>query len=101
MSNRDLARCAKAGQWLTGRHQTPNRGATLLQQGDAAALPIYVFTNSATAFVNTSGLTTLRSPPAILVKGLLFLEPQSVTINGVTVPAGKLVMLAKTVTQLP
>ena len=75
--------------------------ATLLQQGDAAALPIYVFTNSATAFVNTSGLTTLRSQPAILVKGLLFLEPQSATINGVTVPAGKLVMLAKTVTQLP
>lgn len=74
--------------------------ATILQQGDAAALPIYVFTDSTTAFVNTSGLTTLRSQPAILVKGLLFLEPQSVTINGVTVPAGKLVMLAKKVTQL-
>jgi hypothetical protein len=74
--------------------------ATMLLQGDATALPIYVFTNSATAFVNTSGLTTLRSQPAILVKGLLYLEPRSVTINGVTVPAGKLVLLAKTVTQL-
>lgn len=74
--------------------------ATMLQQGDAAALPIYVFTSPATNFVNTSGLTTLQSQTNILVKGLLFLEPQSVTINGVTVPAGQLVMLAKTVTQL-
>jgi hypothetical protein len=74
--------------------------ATMLQQADAPALPIYVFTDSATAFVNTSGLTTLQSQPGILVKGLLFLEPQSVTINGVAVPAGKLVMLAKKVIQL-
>lgn len=74
--------------------------ATMLQQADAAALPIYVFTDSATVFVNTSGLTTLQTQPGILVKGLLLLEPQGVTINGVTVPAGKLVMLAKTVTQL-
>lgn len=73
--------------------------ATLFQQGDAAALPIYVFTSAATSFVHLPGLTSLRSQPPITVKGLLFYETQSVTINGVTVPAGKLVMLAKQVVQ--
>ncbi|HEY6292491.1 MAG TPA: DUF4382 domain-containing protein [Terriglobia bacterium] len=70
--------------------------ATMLQQ-TPSALPIYVFTTSSTTFVNTSGLTGLRASPMTLVKGLLFFEPQSITLNGVTVPAGKLVMLAKQV----
>ena len=35
--------------------------ATLLQQGDAPALPIYVVTSSSTSFVNTNGLS---KPPA-------------------------------------
>jgi Domain of unknown function (DUF4382) len=73
--------------------------ATLIQQGDSTALPIYVFTSAATSFVNVAGLTGLRSQPSIFVRGLLFYETQSVTINGVTVPAGKLVMLAKQVRQ--
>jgi Domain of unknown function (DUF4382) len=75
--------------------------ATLLQQGDASALPIYVVTSASTSFVNTTGLTSLRPQPSLLVQGLLFYEPQSTTLNGVTIPAGKLVMLAKQVTQLP
>ena len=72
--------------------------ATLDQQ-NLAALPIYVFTSPRTAFVNVAGLTSLQPQPNLVVKGLLFYEPQSVIINGVTVPAGKMVMLAKTVTQ--
>ena len=71
----------------------------LIQQGNSAGLPIYVFTSAATSFVNVPGLTGLRSQPPLVVKGLLFYETESVTINGVTVPAGKLVMLAKQVMQ--
>jgi len=74
--------------------------ASMLQLNDTSAIPIYVFTNSATSFVNTNGLTGLRQQPRTLVKGLLFYEPASVTINGVTVPPGTLVMLAKQVRQL-
>jgi hypothetical protein len=74
--------------------------ASMLQLNDTSAIPIYVFTNSATTFVNTNGLTGLRQQPRTLVKGLLFYEPASVAINGVTVPPGTLVMLAKQVTQL-
>lgn len=72
--------------------------ATLDQQ-NLAALPIYVFTSPQTEFVNVAGLTSLQPQPNLLVKGLLFYEPQSVAISGVTVPAGKMVMLAKRVTQ--
>ena len=72
--------------------------ATILQQ-NPSALPIYVFTSPTTTFVNTPGLTALRPSPMILIKGLLFYEPQSVTINGVTVPPGKMVMLARQVIQ--
>jgi len=72
--------------------------ATLDQQ-NLSALPIYVFTSPQTVFVNVAGLTSLQPEPNLLVKGLLFYEPQSVVINGVTVPAGKMVMLAKHVTQ--
>jgi hypothetical protein len=72
--------------------------ATLDQQ-NSNALPIYVFTSPQTVFSNTSGLTSLQSQPTLLVKGLLFLEPQGATINGVSVPPGKEVMLAKQVIQ--
>ena len=75
--------------------------ATLLQQADAAALPIYVVTSPSTAYVNTTGLTSLRAQPNLLVQGLLFYERQSLTLNGVTIPAAKLVLLADRVTQLP
>jgi hypothetical protein len=72
--------------------------ATLDQQNQAA-LPIYVFTSPQTVFVNTAGLTSLQSQPSLQVKGLLFYEPESVTINGFTAPVGKMLMLAKQVTQ--
>jgi hypothetical protein len=74
--------------------------ANLLQRNNTSAIPIYVFTNSATSFVNTAGLTGLRQQPRTLVKGLLFYEPASVTINGVTTPPGTLMMVAKQVEQL-
>lgn len=74
--------------------------ASMLQLNDASAIPIYVFTNGVTSYVNANGLTGLRQQPRTLVKGLLFYEPTSVTINGVTTPPGTLVMLAKQVTQL-
>lgn len=62
--------------------------------------PILVFTSSQTTFVNVSGLSALTPLPALLVKGLPFFEPKGTTINGVTVPAGTLVLLAKQVHQL-
>ncbi len=74
--------------------------SSLMQLNNASSIPIYVFTNSLTTFVNAPGLTGLRTQPRTLVKGLLFYGPASVTINGVTTPPGTLVMLAKQVTQL-
>jgi hypothetical protein len=62
--------------------------------------PIYTLTNNQTVFVNASGLSGLHSQTALLIKGLPFFEPQATTINGVPVPAGTLVMLAKQVHQL-
>lgn len=68
---------------------------TLLQ-----GLRIVVSTNSQTAFVNVSGLSSLTPQPPLLVKGLPFFEPQAITVNGVAVPAGTLVILAEEVHQL-
>ena len=65
--------------------------------------PALVLTNSQTAFVNLTGLSGLTGNPAqptLLVKGLPFFEQQATTINGVAVPAGTLVILAKQVHQL-
>lgn len=56
--------------------------------------PILVFTNHDTSFLNVVGLSALTPQPDLVIKGLLYYEPSSVTINGVTVPAGTLVMLA-------
>ena len=65
--------------------------------------PTMVLTSNQTAFVNLSSLSSLGGPgtqPILLVKGLPFFEPQAQTINGVSVPAGTLVILAKQVHQL-
>jgi len=62
-----------------------------------------VLTNNQTTFVNLSGLSALggsTGAPTLLVKGLPFYETQAQTINGVAVPAGTLVILAKQVHQL-
>jgi len=64
---------------------------------------IMVLTSNQTAFVNLSGLSSLSGPPnqpTLLVKGLPFFEAQAQTINGVPVPAGTLVIVAKQVHKL-
>jgi hypothetical protein len=66
-------------------------------------VPTMVLTSNQTTFVNASGLSSLSghgSPPNLTVKGLPFFEQQAQTINGVPVPAGTLVILAKQVHQL-
>jgi hypothetical protein len=65
--------------------------------------PTLVLTSNQTVFVNVSGLSSLSghgAPPNLTVKGLPFYEEQAQTINGVPVPAGTLVILAKQVRQL-
>jgi len=69
--------------------------ATLLQ-----GTPIMVVTNNQTSFVNVAGLAELAPLPTLLVKGLPFFQPMATTVNGVSVPAGTLVILAKQVHQL-
>jgi hypothetical protein len=59
--------------------------------------PIYVVTNNQTTFVNATGLGAINSVQTLLVKGMPYYEPQAVTINGVNIPAGTLVMQAKQV----
>ena len=51
-------------------------------------------------FVNMTGLSALTPQPELLVKGLLFYDLQGGVVNGVTVPPGTLVLLAKQVHQL-
>ena len=65
--------------------------------------PTMVLTSNQTAFLNLSGLSSLGghgTQPTLLVKGLPFFEAQAQTINGVPVPAGTLVIIAKQVHQL-
>ena len=72
-----------------------NSCCTLLQ-----GAPIYVLTNNQTNFVNLTGLSGLAPQMSLLVKGMPFYEPQGGVINGITVPAGTLVVEAKQVHQL-
>jgi len=65
--------------------------------------PAIVLTSSQTAFVNLTGLSALTTEggnPTLLVKGLPFYQVQAQTIQGVAVPAGTLVILAKQVHKL-
>ncbi len=73
--------------------------------------PIYVLTTGAitspttnlpfhTRFLGVPGLNELTTQSSLLIKGLPFFEPNGGTINGVTVPPGTLVILAKQVHQL-
>jgi uncharacterized protein DUF4382 len=62
--------------------------------------PIIVVTNSNTVFLNLAGLNELIPQPSLLVKGMAFFEPTATTVNGVSIPAGTLVVLAKQVHQL-
>jgi hypothetical protein len=65
---------------------------TLLQ-----GVPLYVVTNNQTAFVSVTGLAELTSQQSLLVKGMPYYEPQAVSINGFTIPAGAMVLQAKQV----
>jgi hypothetical protein len=75
--------------------------------------PLLVFTNgpngkaqsgqtvfAQTQFVNVSGLNALTGNATLLIKGILFYENEATAINGIQVPAGTFVMLAKEVHQL-
>ena len=75
--------------------------------------PLLVFTNgpngeaqsgqtvfAQTQFVNVGGLNALTGNGTLLIKGILFYENEATTINGIQVPAGTFVMLAKEVHQL-
>lgn len=64
------------------------------------ASPTLVLSDSQTTFLNLSGLSALTPGPSLVVKGLPFFEPGGGNINGVAVPPGTLVMLAKQVHQL-
>jgi len=75
--------------------------------------PLLVFTNgpngkaqsgqtvfAQTQFVNVGGLNALNGSSTLLIKGILFYENEATTINGIQVPAGTFIMLAKEVHQL-
>jgi hypothetical protein len=59
--------------------------------------PLDVVTNNQTTFTNVTGLGGITPVNTLLVRGMPFYEPQAVTINGVTIPAGTLVIQAKQV----
>jgi hypothetical protein len=60
-------------------------------------VPIYVVTNNQTAYVGATGLAAVTTVHPLVVKGMPYYEAQSVTINGVVIPAGTLVFQAKQV----
>ncbi len=66
----------------------------------AQGAPMLVITNNQTVYTNLSGLSSLTPQPSLLVKGLLFYEKDAQTINGISVPAGTVVLLANEVHQL-
>jgi hypothetical protein len=59
--------------------------------------PIDVVTNNQTTFTNVTGLGGITPVNTLLVRGMPFYQPQAVTINGVAIPAGTLVIQAKQV----
>ena len=60
-------------------------------------VPVYVVTNNQTAYVNVTGLGAVNTVQNLLVKGMPFYESAATTINGVTIPAGSMVLEAKQV----
>lgn len=72
-----------------------NPAATLLRRA-----PVMVFTDSSTKFVDVAGLSALSPQYILMARGLAFYERQATTINGVPVPAGTIVVLARQVHRL-
>jgi hypothetical protein len=66
----------------------------------APGAPILVLTNSQTAYLNVTGLSGLTPQNALVIKGLLFYDRPGGTLNGVDVPPGTLVLVAKQVHQV-
>jgi hypothetical protein len=64
-------------------------------------VPIYVVTNNQTTFNNVTGLGAMNTVSSVLVRGMPYYEPQATNINGVTIPAGTMVVQAKQVHVLP
>jgi hypothetical protein len=62
--------------------------------------PITIATFSNTAFAGVSGLSALTAQPELVVKGLLFYEQQTITVDGVSVTSPGFVLEAKQVHQL-
>jgi hypothetical protein len=62
-----------------------------------SGVPIYVVTNNQTTYTNVTGLGTISALNTLLVRGMPFYEPQAITINGVSIPAGTMVLEAKQV----
>ncbi|MEJ2006797.1 MAG: hypothetical protein P8Z30_01355 [Acidobacteriota bacterium] len=61
--------------------------------------PLMVVTDAQTDFVNTSGLSTLSLTTPLLARGLLFFTVNGTKINGINIPAGTMVLVAKSVRQ--
>lgn len=61
--------------------------------------PFMVVTDANTSFENTSGLSTLLPTTSMLARGLTFLDVKGSTLNGVQIPAGTMVLVAKQVRQ--
>lgn len=61
--------------------------------------PFVVVTDGQTDFINTFGLTTLAATSPLVVRGLLYYSPSGTKINGVTIPAGTMILLASKVRQ--
>ena len=64
-----------------------------------SSYPFTVVTDAQTAFENTSGLSTLSPTTPMLARGLMFLDVNGSTINGVQIPTGTMVLVAKQVRQ--
>jgi hypothetical protein len=60
-------------------------------------VPIYVVTNSDTIYLNVTGLAAITTLNSLVVKGMPYYESTATTINGVTIPAGSLILQARQV----
>jgi hypothetical protein len=62
--------------------------------------PVLVMTNVGTVFLNVFGLSQISPQATLLARGLPFYQRQAGTINGVSVPAGTLVVMTRQLHQL-